>query len=139
MFKNMLKMNAAWAYALCVFGIAMMDHVLRSLKPELTATGNGRINSGELEKLQQYLSLKPIVELSLITVIAFFAFKLARPNGLRTNEYQLSMLVIASMSIGRSIFGIGEGFNTDFFWIALPGTLIGFLAYGFVRLGDSGL
>lgn len=138
-FKNKLKMSAALAFSLCFFGIALMDHVLQFLKPELTATGGRKTNSEELEKLQQYMSLKPISEVFLIAGIAFFTFKLARPNGFRTNEYPLIVWAIASMTLGRSFLGIGEGFSTDFLWTALPGTLIGFVAYGVLRLRHSGL
>lgn len=105
----------------------------------MTAAGDGRIDPEELERLQRFLNVKPFFELSFITVIAFAAFKLTRPNGFQANEYALVVMVVAGMTIGRSLLGIGEGFSTDFLWVVLPGTLIGFAAYGFARSGRSAL
>lgn len=139
MFKNKQKTSAAWAFILCVFGIALMDHALRALRPSLTAAGNGRIDPEEMEKLKQFLSFKPFVEVILIAVITFVSCRLTRTNGFRANEFALVMMIIGAMTIGRSLFGVGEGFSTDFLSAALPGTLIGFVVYGVVRSGRPGL
>ncbi len=137
MFRNNSRIRTAWAFVICMFGTALIDHALLALKPKLTSAGDGRIDTAQLERLQQFLNVKPFAEVSLITAIAFVAFYLSRPNGFRKNEYPLILLVIASMTLGRSILGIGEGFSTDFLLTALPGTIIGFVVFGLVRTSRS--
>lgn len=124
------------AFCLCVFCVAAMDWMLEALKPSLGMVDHS-VDQESWFRFSRFVAMKPYIEVICIAIISGLAFWLARPSGITSNEFNLAALFLVAMTIGRSFFGLGEGFSTSFSMVAVPGIVLGLVTYAYLQKSRS--
>jgi hypothetical protein len=108
------------ALLLCVAGIAVLDLAVDLLRQQRLAMRPPDLTPAEsFDHFRRASRWGWWLERGGLSLLWLLALLLAFPRGLVRDEYPTLLAFLIAFTIGRSFFGWGEGFSTDFLWLNL--------------------
>lgn len=108
------------ALLVCIAGIALLDLGTDLLRQQFLAQRPADLTPAEsFEHFRRASRWGWWLERGGLVLLWLLALLLAFPRGLVRDEYPTLLAFLLAFTAGRSFFGRGEGFSTDFLWLNL--------------------